>query len=72
MRRTALGTASLVAAIVALAACSSEPTFEDRYDSAQEQIADKAQALEEELSGDRTTAPERASAGAGENGRSAK
>ncbi len=49
-------------ALVALAACENEPTFEERYDSAQEQIEDKAEELDDELDTSRssdTTAAEK-------------
>lgn len=53
-----------IIATLALAACSSEPTFVERYESAQDQIADKAEALDEELSGEPAITPENEGEGA--------
>ena len=36
-------------ALSALCACKSEPTFDERYEAAQEQIMDKAEELDHDL-----------------------
>ena len=36
-------------ALFAVCACKSEPTFDERYDAAQEQITDKAEELDHDL-----------------------
>jgi len=36
-------------ALSALCACKSEPTFDERYEAAQEQITDKAEELDHDL-----------------------
>lgn len=48
---------ALCVALVALSACKREPTFEERYAKAQEDVAAKARAIDRELEDRAPAAP---------------